>query len=131
MSKEQAPWKFLPKDFADYRSANVPYYLQPGISLGPMIVLDPHLASQGAAESNSEQPSREENPVAAGKSSSDGGSGESAVNESNLPAKDNEHPSTNVSNTVDSSALLRTSFDEIGEHTHWIGTQKPKIVSPG
>jgi len=41
MSKEQLPWKFLPKDFADYRSANVPYYLQPGISLGPMIIISP------------------------------------------------------------------------------------------
>ena len=133
MSKEQLPWKFLPKDFADYRSANVPYYLQPGISLGPMIVLDPHLASQGAAESPS---SREENPVAAGNNnSSDGGIGESVVKESNLHAKNNGHPSTNVSNTTtaDSSdlALPRTSFDEIGEHPHWTGPQKPKIVSPG
>lgn len=41
MGKEQLPWKFLPKDFADYRSANVPYYLFPGISLGEMIIVTP------------------------------------------------------------------------------------------
>ena len=49
MSKEQLPWKFLPKDFADYRSANVPYYLQPGVSLGPMVLISPDGTTSGDA----------------------------------------------------------------------------------
>lgn len=41
MSKEQLPCRFLPKDFADYRNANVPFYLNEGIALGPMVEIKP------------------------------------------------------------------------------------------
>eukprot|EP00656_Telonema_subtile_P054101 TRINITY_DN7989_c0_g1_i1.p1 TRINITY_DN7989_c0_g1~~TRINITY_DN7989_c0_g1_i1.p1 ORF type:complete len:349 (-),score=75.72 TRINITY_DN7989_c0_g1_i1:285-1331(-) len=68
MSKEQLPCRFLPKDFADYRSANVPFYLNEGISLGPMIeirppeivVLPPTLPTMGTAPSLDVS---EQNPV--------------------------------------------------------------------
>lgn len=42
MTKDVLPCRFLPKDFADYRSANVQRYLQKGISLGPMIEIVPN-----------------------------------------------------------------------------------------
>ena len=42
MSKDVLPCRFLPKDFADYRSANVTRYLLKGISLGPMIEIVPN-----------------------------------------------------------------------------------------
>lgn len=46
MSKDQLPCRFLPKDFADYRSANVPYYLEPQYSLGPMLLVEPSSISK-------------------------------------------------------------------------------------
>ena len=40
MSKEQLPCRFVPNDFTDSTSANVSRFLQPGISLGPMILVE-------------------------------------------------------------------------------------------
>eukprot|EP00658_Telonema_sp_P-2_P060981 TRINITY_DN49753_c0_g1_i2.p1 TRINITY_DN49753_c0_g1~~TRINITY_DN49753_c0_g1_i2.p1 ORF type:complete len:355 (+),score=72.63 TRINITY_DN49753_c0_g1_i2:37-1101(+) len=39
MNKDQLPCRFLPKDFADYRNANVQYNLNPGIDLGDMTLV--------------------------------------------------------------------------------------------
>lgn len=59
MDKELLPWLFLPKDFADYRNANVPYHLKEGISLGPMVTVEVPESLIGSTEV-----AKEVNPIA-------------------------------------------------------------------
>lgn len=39
MTKEQKPYHFLPKDFADYSNGSVDSMLKPGLSLSSMILV--------------------------------------------------------------------------------------------
>ena len=45
MSKEQLPCRFVPNDLTDSTSANVSRFLKPGISLGPMILVEEDMMS--------------------------------------------------------------------------------------
>ena len=39
MRRKREPYTYLPKDFADYSSANVAKHMNQGYSLGPMLLL--------------------------------------------------------------------------------------------